>query len=244
MQKIKTQRPLLIAHRGDHQRVSENSQEAFQAALVSKADGIELDVMLSADGHVVVTHDDDLNRVFNQKIFVSQNTRDNLKKIKSPLGQGLTFLDEVLSDFKNSFSVINIELKSEKFFDDGLAHRVCEIVKKAKAENLIRFSSFNPFLLKRCVLFFPKVAWAYLICSEQTWLIRNRFFINWLGPKHLHLHNGEQNQFPFLFATEHGKWIWTVNTEEDMTYWFNQKVDGVVTDLPETYWKIWKGLNG
>ena len=53
------------AHRGlydNHHGVPENSLPAFRAA-VEKGYGVELDVQLSADGQVVVFHDDTLDRI-------------------------------------------------------------------------------------------------------------------------------------------------------------------------------------
>ncbi len=53
------------AHRGSHHLTGplENTMEAFELALSQGADGIELDVHLSADGVPFVFHDDTLARV-------------------------------------------------------------------------------------------------------------------------------------------------------------------------------------
>ncbi len=54
--------PLIVAHRGDSANAPENTLAAFRLALENGADGIELDVMLSADQQLVVIHDDTLDR--------------------------------------------------------------------------------------------------------------------------------------------------------------------------------------
>lgn len=51
----------LIAHRGGAGLRVENTLAAFDHAIDTGADGAELDIHLSADGHVVVHHDDCLN---------------------------------------------------------------------------------------------------------------------------------------------------------------------------------------
>ncbi len=62
--RCRVSRPLLLAHRGDHRRHTENTIAAFLAALaVPGCDGLELDVRTSADGVAVVIHDDSLSRV-------------------------------------------------------------------------------------------------------------------------------------------------------------------------------------
>ena len=55
-------RPVIFAHRGASAHAPENTLAAFELALVENADAIELDVKLSADGHVVVIHDTTTDR--------------------------------------------------------------------------------------------------------------------------------------------------------------------------------------
>ncbi|MCI0550093.1 MAG: glycerophosphodiester phosphodiesterase, partial [Anaerolineae bacterium] len=54
--------PVIFAHRGASAHAPENTLAAFEMALAQHADGIELDVKLSADGHVVVIHDTTIDR--------------------------------------------------------------------------------------------------------------------------------------------------------------------------------------
>ena len=50
-------RPLIFAHRGASKVAPENTLPAFEAAIRLGADGVELDVQYSSDGHLVVIHD-------------------------------------------------------------------------------------------------------------------------------------------------------------------------------------------
>jgi glycerophosphoryl diester phosphodiesterase len=52
-----TIRPLIVAHRGARSVAPENTIEAFHRAAELGADGVELDVRLTVDGHLVVHHD-------------------------------------------------------------------------------------------------------------------------------------------------------------------------------------------
>ena len=54
--------PSIFAHRGASAHAPENTLAAFELALAQNADGIELDVKLTADGHVVVIHDATVDR--------------------------------------------------------------------------------------------------------------------------------------------------------------------------------------
>ncbi len=70
----------LYAHRGLHtqdKKTPENSLAAFEAA-VKAGYGIELDVCLSADGKVVVFHDDDLKRICGVEKKVEDCTFEEL----------------------------------------------------------------------------------------------------------------------------------------------------------------------
>lgn len=73
-----------VAHRGRHKKdkaVPENSLAAFRAACEAGY-GIELDIQLSADGEVVVFHDDGLKRVCGVDARVDSRTLAGLKELR------------------------------------------------------------------------------------------------------------------------------------------------------------------
>ena len=53
---------LNFAHRGFSGKYPENTMLAFQKALESGADGIELDVQLTRDNRLVIIHDERVDR--------------------------------------------------------------------------------------------------------------------------------------------------------------------------------------
>lgn len=52
---------LIFGHRGSPREARENTLESIRAALASGADGYEIDLRLSADGLIVIFHDDELD---------------------------------------------------------------------------------------------------------------------------------------------------------------------------------------
>ncbi|HEX5017944.1 MAG TPA: glycerophosphodiester phosphodiesterase [Actinomycetes bacterium] len=58
-------RPLVIAHRGASERIPEHTLAAYTRAIEDGADGLEADVRLTADGHLVCVHDRTINRTSN-----------------------------------------------------------------------------------------------------------------------------------------------------------------------------------
>jgi len=57
--------PRIIAHRGASTEAPEHTYAAYVAALSAEADGLECDVRLTADGHLVCVHDRRVDRVSN-----------------------------------------------------------------------------------------------------------------------------------------------------------------------------------
>ena len=64
-------RPQVIAHRGASDENAEHTLGAYLKALVAGAEGLECDVRLTADGHLVCVHDRDLRRTAYTKGIVS-----------------------------------------------------------------------------------------------------------------------------------------------------------------------------
>lgn len=74
-------RPRVIAHRGASGDFPENTLPAFAAARDAGAPYIELDVHLTRDGHVVVAHDESLERVGNVPALVREVTLAELARV-------------------------------------------------------------------------------------------------------------------------------------------------------------------
>ena len=72
-------RPLVWAHRGASAYAPENTLPAFRLAVEMHADGIELDVQLSADGKLIVCHDEKIDRTANGSGEISQMTLEELR---------------------------------------------------------------------------------------------------------------------------------------------------------------------
>jgi glycerophosphoryl diester phosphodiesterase len=65
---------LVFAHRGSSEALPEHTLAAYLRALQEGADGLECDVRLSRDGHLVCVHDRRLNRTSNGRGRVSRHT--------------------------------------------------------------------------------------------------------------------------------------------------------------------------
>src|SRR5688572_12593188 len=78
---FQSSRPLIFAHRGGCALGPENTLAAFDRGIAAGADGLELDVHLSADGVVVVCHDDTLDRTSNAVGLVRARSAVELARV-------------------------------------------------------------------------------------------------------------------------------------------------------------------
>src|SRR5215468_5747873 len=88
--------PLVFAHRGASAERPEHTEEAYQLAIEQGADGLECDVRLTRDGHLVCIHDATLRRTSNGRGRVSALTLDELRQLDFG-GAPLLTLDDLLT---------------------------------------------------------------------------------------------------------------------------------------------------
>jgi len=74
-------RPLIVAHRGCSHRAPENTLASYRLALKTGAEMAECDVHVSADGVVMLLHDDTLDRTTNGSGPMSAKTAAELKTL-------------------------------------------------------------------------------------------------------------------------------------------------------------------
>jgi glycerophosphoryl diester phosphodiesterase len=74
-------RPLVFAHRGSSAAEPEHTLAAYLRALAEGADGLECDVRLTRDGHLVCLHDRRLERTSNGRGRVSASTLAELSQL-------------------------------------------------------------------------------------------------------------------------------------------------------------------
>jgi len=104
-------RPVAVAHRGEPIGHRENTLTALAAALRAGADVIEIDVKVTADGTVVLLHDDTLDRLWNRSVDVTDLTYTQLRAFTSPSG-GIPTLLEALALVSGTGTALLIDMDS------------------------------------------------------------------------------------------------------------------------------------
>jgi glycerophosphoryl diester phosphodiesterase len=148
-------RPLTIGHRGGIPQLPENSLAAFARAQELGADGVELDVQLSADGIPVIIHDRTVERVTNGQGVVSKLTLAELQSLDLGAAQRIPTLDDLFELFGASM-LYNIELKKFPGAGSGLEAAVADRIISQQMENHCLVSSFDPFALRRIRRYLPR----------------------------------------------------------------------------------------
>ena len=71
----------VTAHRGNSSEFPENTMSAFQSGIDVGADWLELDILRTQDGQLVVIHDETTQRVGDCDLAVTESTYDDLTKV-------------------------------------------------------------------------------------------------------------------------------------------------------------------
>lgn len=160
-------RPLVYAHRGASAAFAEHTRAAYLRALADGADGVECDVQLSRDQHVVLLHDANLDRTSDGTGPVAERTIDELRRLDFSSWKGVRIpeaygarseqfltLPDLLDLLRESGRDIGlaIELKHPSPYQLKLEDRVLEVLRTegwdprtSRVGNIsITFMSFSP----------------------------------------------------------------------------------------------------
>ncbi|WP_328333932.1 MULTISPECIES: glycerophosphodiester phosphodiesterase [unclassified Streptomyces] len=102
-------RPVVYAHRGARADEPENTLRSFRRALALGADGIELDIRLTSDGHLVVIHDKAVDRTTDGTGLVVDFTLADLQALDAGEGERIPTFDEAMEVCGD---VVQIEIKA------------------------------------------------------------------------------------------------------------------------------------
>jgi glycerophosphoryl diester phosphodiesterase len=159
---------LVIAHRGNNKEAFENSFSAFEKSVECGAHRIELDVVLSKDGHAVINHDDHLMHATGKAIFCSKLTKVELANLKLLNGEPIPFLNEVVERFLGRIE-LNIEIKGNNA-EAGRAvgdiigrhsQRDKVIVSSFFPESLVYMRNHHPDIQRACLTGDDELPWPY-----------------------------------------------------------------------------------
>jgi glycerophosphoryl diester phosphodiesterase len=223
----------VTAHRGDHRRAPENTVAAIRDAIAAGADYAEIDVQLSKDGVLVVTHDSDFSRMAGVAKKVWDLTYPEIRAI--PLGAKAApefrneiapSFDEVLTAASNRIR-LNIELKYYGDHQPRLAERVVEALqtRQMTKQVLIQCLEYDPLLEVRRLA--PEIPVGYLMAMNAAH--PGRLKVDFLSAQ-LSRVTGAFVQA----AHRRGQQVhvWTVDKPADIERMIDLGVDDLITNEP------------
>jgi glycerophosphoryl diester phosphodiesterase len=229
----------VIAHRGFSAKAPENTLAAFQWAIKTKADGIELDVHLTLDGEVVVIHDEKIDRTTTGQGWIKDFTIAELRQFQNGVwfseeysDQIIPTLDEVLELASNTELLLNIELKNNVIFYSGLEETVVHKVEHFGLEKQVVISSFNHTSLAYLHQFRPN--WSIAALYEEH-LYKPWIYAKTFGASALHPIYTVVTEEMIEQCNQHGILVrpYTVNCTQDMKRFVDLQVDAIITDFPD-----------
>ena len=221
---------LKIAHRGAKGYEPENTFVSFQKALDMQVDGIELDVHLSADGEIIVIHDETIDRTTNGKGFVNALSLHELKAFRINGTHEIPTLAAVF-DLVNQNCFINIELKSYEVTEKVVSLLEKYVTKKGWKYDRFLVSSFDWNALQQVAFLNDKIPIGVLTETDLDLALAFAKFIQ-AKSIHPHFHLLTQENTAEMQQKDLQVFPWTVNELEDIQKIKTFNVNGIITDFP------------
>ncbi len=154
----------IIGHRGAPDCAPENTLASFKEALAQGADIVELDVQLAADEHVVVFHDEHLERTSDGHGALAEHSLAELQSLDAGswfaprfVGESIPNLDQVLAWAKDRVPLF-IELKHGSYATPELDAQTVELVRAHGLQERVVLISFDHPALRRVKGLAPELA--------------------------------------------------------------------------------------
>lgn len=226
--------PIAFAHRGGGLEAPENSLAAFTRAIDLGFRYIETDVQLTADGRMIVFHDDMLDRLTDGQGPVDALPWSTIAQARIAGREPIPLLEEVLEGWPNLH--LNIDPKS-----DRAALALPDILRRHGALGRVCVGSFSGVRLARL-----RRDLGPDLCSSagpaqvaQVWLGARGLPLGRPGSDCLQVpqrHHGLPIITPAFIRTAHRLGlpvhVWTVDEAAEMENLLDMGVDGLISDRP------------
>jgi glycerophosphoryl diester phosphodiesterase len=214
---------LKVGHRGAKAYATENTIESFSKAIELGANAIEFDLQQTVDHKLIISHDDNLKRVFGRDVPVEGSS---LKELKALTNNSIPTLQEALEFIDNKVDRILVELKK-----DGYEKEVLRQIEKAGLRDRIVVVSFNESSLSE-VRRLDKQIETGLIYARHRNPIASAIGLNahYLLPLYriTHTKNVEAAHKNNLKVI-----VWTINSKDEADKYRAKGVDGIASDKPD-----------
>ena len=237
----------IVAHRGGAGIGPENTLSCIEKGIACGADMIEIDIHLTKDGHLLVCHDETVDRTTNGKGKIREMTLDETRKLRIVDANGnitdehLPVLSEVL-DLINGRVKLLVEIKCTGNIYQGVEQKLMDEIESRDALQWVVVQSFNDNVLENIYAINPQLRLEKLIICKLPGipLIFDGKLTRFNFEKYAYiasfniLYQSASRSFVKKIHAE-GKEVklWTLNEPQKAP---NIYVDGIITDRPD----LWK----
>lgn len=231
--------PRLVVHRGGGFLAPENTLEAIRAAKESGSTAVEFDIQTTADGALVLCHDEYLGRVVQGKGRVCELRAEELKQLRvvnprnpNQAGSPVCFFDEAVRLCNELELMMNVELKPAAGQESALAQTAADVFASLRMVVPVLVSSFNARCLKQFRDLCPRQDCGFLYEEgDCDWLaLAKALQVQTVHPK------GELASSEMIDAAHDngfGVMAWTVDEIEDAGRLLKNGADAICTNRPE-----------
>jgi len=226
---------MVIAHRGASSYAPENTLAAFDLALEMGVRHIELDVNLTSDGHIVVIHDDTVDRTTNGSGPVTRHTLVALRALDAGswfgdkfAGERIPTFHEVLERYKGR-AHLHTEIKGHS---PSLAQRTADLIRMHGMEEQVTITSFQNVRLEEMRAYAPELptGWLVVEVSEAIIAQARAMGVTQLCPR---ANTVTSELVRRLHAEDFVARAWGVTTEELMQQVVQAGADGMTINFPD-----------
>lgn len=215
----------VIAHRGNSRIHGDNNMESFRSARELGVDGIEMDICITNDVHLVLSHGN-----------IDKATGVPIRK-RNLLATDLLF-EDVLQEFKNDSFEYILDIKDSMVYS-SICREIYELCLKYKCLDRCVFSSFNDFNM-RDLRNIEKATGSRLKKAYISSNIKEDLFssiIDDFNITHLVMYKFVVNQQVVDLCHEKDVkvYIYTCNTQGLWDHMETLGCDGVITDTPGSF---------
>lgn len=246
-------RPVTVtAHRGGANLAPENTLTAFKAGIEAGADMIELDIHMTKDGHILVCHDETVDRTTNGKGRINEMTLAEIKKLKVKTHEGKV-INEHLPTLAEVFSLVKhsrangykcgmlIEVKGMNDLYQGIEEELAKMIEQQDARKWAVVQSFDDKALEHMYRIDKRLRLEKLVAMKFPGLpiICDGFHLSSFSFDKYHYissFNCYHGAISRSFVDEvhaHGKEVkvWTINDGKAP----DVNMDGVITNSPDLW---------
>lgn len=244
---------LNIAHRGGALLAPEETLVAFTRAVEVGADVLELDVHSTADGIVVIMHDETVDRTTDGTGSINSMSFEALRQLDAGYnftrdhgatyphrGQGLAVptLEELLQAFPDMYFVIEI-----KQWNPSIVDEVLQILYDTETEDQVVIGSFFDDVLLEVREADPRILTSFGLLEMMNLIqLTEATEGDYEPPAELIQIPTEQGSVDLLEPEFQARvrrlglktHIWTINNRDEMERLMAMEIDGLITDDPLT----------